>query len=124
MPLHGLDILVVEEHYFVATELTSVLRELGADVVGPVARLPLDEKFADRQVDVALLDVELGDGPSYGLIDEMAGRGVPVALITGHGSNVLPAAYRDIPRLDKPFERDKLKSAVLLLAGRTEGVAA
>ncbi len=124
MPLEGLDILVVEDHYFVAIELASVLRSLGANVVGPMAQLPLDGELAGERIDVALLDVGLQYGTSFSLIDEMADRGVPVALITGYGPRSLPLHYRALPRLEKPVECDKLRATVMRLAGRPQGVAA
>ena len=123
-PLQGLDILVVEDRYVIATELARVLRELGAGVVGPLARLPADTCLAGRSIDVALMDVELGCGTSFPLIDALAERGVPVALITGYAPGVLPWPYRGLPHLDKPVERDKLTQAVLRLAGRTAGMGA
>ena len=123
-PLQGLNILVVEDHYFIATELTRLLRELGADVIGPVAKLPLDGSIACRALDLALLDVQIRGGTCFPLVDEMVGRGVPVALITGFERDVLPSRYRDLLRLDKPIERNKLTAAVLQLAGRPQGVAA
>ena len=123
-PLKDLDILVVEDQYFVATELSRILRDLGAGVIGPLAGIPLDTSLANRSIDIALVDVELACGTSFPLIDEMSSRGVPVALITGYGPEVLPRPYRDLPHLDKPVERDKLTAAVLRMAGRTGGMAA
>ena len=124
LPLAGLDILVVEDHYFVATELARVLRQLGASVIGPAARLPLDAGVACSPVHLAVLDVQLCEGTSFVLADEMARRGVPVALITGYESDVLPAPYCSLPRLDKPVDRHQLRALLLQLSGRYDGVAA
>ena len=79
-PLEGLAILVAEDHYVVATELTRMLQQLGATVVGPVARLPLDPDLAGTTIHLALLDVELCNGTSFPLADKLALRGIPVAL--------------------------------------------
>ncbi len=124
LPLEGLDILVVEDRYLIATELSRELRALGAGVVGPVARLPLQDCVADRPVDLVLLDVQLHDGTGLPLADEMARRGVPVALVTGYESDALPSPYRSLVRLDKPVDPTHLRAAVLQLLGRHEGVAA
>ena len=124
MPLEGLEILVVENQYLIATELARVLTRFGAAVVGPVARLPLDSRVASRPIDVALLDVHLSQGTSLPLADEMARRGVPVAFITGYGPDVLPKPYRHLLRLDKPVVPDQLRAAVMQLTGRGQGVAA
>ena len=123
-PLRGLDILVVEDHYFVATEMTRLLRDLGAEIIGPVACLPLDAPTRSRSLDLALLDVQIRGGTCFPLVDEMVGRGVPVALVTGYDRDTLPCRYRDLPRLEKPVERADLAAAVLRLVGRTQGVAA
>ena len=123
MPLEGLDILVVESDCLVATELAR-LRELGADVVGPVSRMPLDRSVASRPNDVALRPVQLRDGTRFPLADEMARRGGPVALVTGYAADVLPAPRAALPRLDKPIEPGKLTEAVLRLCGRHQGEAA
>ena len=122
--LKGLDILVVEDQYFVAMELCRVLEQLGACVVGPVGRLPLDRFTADHAIDIALLDVAHPGGTSFSLADEMARRGVPVALITGYAAEALPPPYRQLPRVDKPIEPAKLQVAVLQLTGRHQGPAA
>ena len=37
-PLNGRRILVIEDEYFLAEDICSVLRGLGADIIGPVAK--------------------------------------------------------------------------------------
>jgi hypothetical protein len=124
MSLKDLSVLVVEDHYFVATELVSVLRELGAKVVGPIATLPAGGGLAIGEVDVALVNLGRDLDENLPLIDEIRNRGVEVGLVTGYCPGAIPLRYRDLIRLDKPVTREKLISAVLLLAGRTLGVAA
>jgi DNA-binding response OmpR family regulator len=124
MPLTDLTVLVVEDHYFVATELTSVLRQFGANVVGPMARLPSDGSLAIDEIDAALVNLGSDFETSLPLIDELRNHGVPVALVTGYGPFAIPLRYRDLPRLDKPMAREKLLPAVLLLARGTQGLAA
>ena len=124
MPLKGLTVLVVDDHYFVATELSSVLRDLGAKVVGPMARLPSDGSLAIDEIDAALVNLGSDFETSLPLIDEIRNHGVPVAFVTGYGPCAIPLRYRDLPRLDKPISLEKLIPAVLLLAKGTQGVVA
>ena len=124
LPLANLGILVVEDHYFIATELSRILQQLGATVTGPFSRLPLDRHIDVGTVDVALLGIQLAVGTTFPLADELAQRGIPVAFITGYASDALPIRYRDLPRLDKPVDREELKAAVMRLVGRLQGAAA
>jgi hypothetical protein len=121
MPLKDLVVLVVEDQYFLATELTSVLRELGAQVLGPMARLPQDGSLdICGHVDAALVNLGPVLDMKLSLIEEIRSRGVPVALVTGYGPCAIPAQYSDLPRLDKPIDRNKLISALLRLAAQTK----
>lgn len=59
--LKGQRILVVEDNFVMALDLSQMVEELGGAVVGPVGRL--DEGMALAQsndIDGAILDVDLG----------------------------------------------------------------
>ena len=40
-------------------------------------------------------------------------RGAPHFFMTGYCENILPAKYRDVPRLEKPFEEAELEQMLL-----------
>ena len=86
-----------------------------------VARL--DEAMAlarDRDIDVAILDVNLSGNPVYPVAEVLAGRGVPFIFSTGYGEEGLPDAYRDCHMLQKPFQLENLEQA---LAGVAKSIA-
>ena len=95
--LHGLTILLVEDQYFVAMELASMLQNSGAKVLGPVSALPLQPEMQQAAIDVALLDLNLRGNSVFPLADALSGRSIPVALFSGYGREVLPSPYRDFP---------------------------
>jgi DNA-binding response OmpR family regulator len=113
-PLNGLKILLVEDEFFVALELKSILHDLGAEVVGPVARLNSARDLATSEpLQGAVLDVKLDGDTSFPLAEELLQRGVPVIFTTGFDAAALPAKFRDAPRLAKPVNGDALRRLAL-----------
>ena len=102
--LTGKRILIVEDEYFIAADLKRALAEAGAIVVGPAGTLASAQALVDDDIDLALLDVNLDGEHSYPLANRLHERAVPLAFLTGYDQWALPPAYRDVPRLDKPFD--------------------
>lgn len=96
-------ILVVEDEYFIAAELKRTLEKEGAVVVGPVGNLAAGLELADQPIDAALLDVNLGEAMSYPIADRLHDSGIPYMFLTGYDDWSLPADYRNVARLAKPF---------------------
>src|SRR4030081_2019607 len=109
--LKGCRILVVEDEYLVAADLTASLEALGAEVVGPAASvnqaLSLLENHGGR-LHGAVLDINLRDERVYPVADVLTARGVPFVFTTGYDAAVVPRAYSDAPRCEKPVDRARL----------------
>lgn len=78
-------ILVVEDELLIALDLESILQDLGHEVVG-TARNAREAMELGQEADVALVDVQLADGPSGPYIAENLLRhyGVTVVFMTGN----------------------------------------
>jgi CheY-like chemotaxis protein len=95
-PLAGLRILVVEDEVFIAWEIEERLQRLGCEVVGPVGHLEHALQLArSTALDGALLDVNIKGGVVYPVAAELL---------------ALPAVFRDLPCLRKPFGAGQLES--------------
>lgn len=106
-PLAGKRILVVEDEYFIASDLKRLLRTQDAIIVGPVGDLDAGLSLAASEpLDAAVLDVNLAGSFSYPLAERLGARSVPLMFLTGYDGWSLPEAYRDVPRLAKPFSTD------------------
>jgi len=115
--LTGCRILIVEDRYLIATELAEEVARLGAEVIGPArdvaAALAL---VADQPPSLALLDVNLDGELVFPLAENLAARHARFIFLTGYDDDVLPAAWRDAPRLQKPIDPKALRREFFRLA--------
>lgn len=115
--LSGKSILVVEDDYYMAEDVTSALRSAGAQVLGPCptqeAALALLEKESPSS---AVLDLNLGGGgPRFEIARHLRERGVPFIFLTGYDPDVIPADMDDVARLQKPLPLRDVVEAVSVL---------
>lgn len=113
--LAGRRILVVEDEYFIANDLSRELDRQGARVVGPVPSLADGLDLARHEpLDGAILDVNLAGEMSYPIAELLDERGVPFLFATGYADRTLPNAYRCVTRIEKPFN---VEAVLVVLAG-------
>jgi DNA-binding response OmpR family regulator len=118
--LAGINVLVVEDDYFVASECADLLRGQGANVLGPVPDMDkARDALATGHVDCVLLDVNLKGEMVFELAHELVAKGVPVAFTTGYDVSILPPGLRDAPCLHKPVEVRHLVNTITGLTGRS-----
>ncbi len=103
--LAGKRVLVLEDEPLIAMVLVDILEEAGCTVVGPAHDADQAAKLiAESQIDVAVLDVNLGSGPtSASIADSRKGSGTPFNFATGYGEMGLRSTDRDQLRVDKPY---------------------
>lgn len=104
--LQGRCILVVEDEYFIAEAMQAGLESEGAVVIGPAptVRKAIDLLGSATRIDVAVLDMKLGDEPVFDVAEALQARGVPFLFTTGYDATDVPPAWRHIERLQKPIE--------------------
>ena len=122
MRLKGHRVLVVEDEYYLAKDVRQALKAEGADIIGPFpSHTEAAAALAERTPDCAILDVNLGQGASFDLADELRTKGVPFLFFTGYDREVIPIRFADVPRLEKPVDASRLVSAAVEVChGRPE----
>lgn len=111
--LKGKRVLVVEDDYFIAADLTRALERDEMVVIGPVASVDdANETLSAQMPDAAILDIHLGSATAYQLADRLMGEQVPVLFVTGYDGWHLPEPYLSQPRLTKPTGEEELISAL------------
>ena len=117
-PLEGKRILVVEDDYYLATDEKALLERAGASVVGPFGSSSRERDLeAAGSIDGAVLDINLGEGPSFALADALEQRRVPFLFLTGYDSASIPPSLAGVERIEKPAEIGRVVEAVGRLAG-------
>ncbi len=123
--LTGRRILVVEDDMMIAVVIEEALQGMGCIVVGPVGKLDGALRLADdADIDAAILDVTIRGGQVFPVAERLQSRGVPFALASGYGDWALPDAFRNQPRLTKPFTVHELRARVLALCDRADAASA
>ena len=108
-PLLGTRVLIVEDEYYLADDLSRALVQAGADVVGPVGTLDQAIERVDAGgFDCAIVDMNLRGDFAFAVVERLEAAGIPFVVATGYNQNALPETLRDAPRLEKPFSQHEL----------------
>jgi len=111
--LDALDVLVIEDDYYIADDMRQWLEDAGAHVVGPYPDVRTAfEALKQHHADCAVVDVNLGQGPSFDPARDLLARGISVVLVTGYDAKVIPTELSHLPCLHKPTESHKIIKAV------------
>jgi len=114
--LKGCRVLVLEDEFLLASDLELALKRGGADVIGPFGDLSkATEEAARSTFDVAILDINLRDGATYPIADELMRRGIPFVFGTGYSAEVIPHRFQGVPRWEKPYNMQQLVEDVARL---------
>ncbi len=106
-------ILIVEDETFIAVMLADMLEELGYDVAASASQISQAKDFlAAEKVDLALLDVNLGNEKIDSVADLLAERACPFIFTTGYGRAGIPVAHATRSVLQKPFNISDLAAAL------------
>ena len=111
--LQGLRILIVEDNPYIAIALEEMLGEQGLVIAGVAGAL--DDALllaASASLDVALLDVNIGDRRIDPVAEALVARGKPFVFTTGYGRAGLPEAFVDRPVVEKPFYIEEILDAL------------
>jgi PAS domain S-box-containing protein len=120
--LAGKRILLVEDEPLVAMDLEELIRSAGCRIAATVASIAAAKDAVDSiPCDAALLDANLGGETVDEIAAALTRKGIPFAFATGHGPEAMPAAFREVPVIGKPFDPEQVLAVLAALMGR--GVA-
>jgi CheY-like chemotaxis protein len=117
--LKGQRILVVEDNALLAISFGDILRQAGAEVVGPTGKLIVAELIAEtEQLTCAMLDIRLDTQEVWSVARILAARGVPMVFCSGHfDSTNLPSEWADRPILVKPTRPHHIVATLAQVVG-------
>ena len=98
-------VLVVEDDVLQAEHICDLLVGEGMEPLGPMPDVEAALRVLDTTtVDGAILDIRLHNGLCFDVARTLTARHIPFLLLTGSPQVVLPAEFRAVPVLHKPFE--------------------
>lgn len=113
--LTGVNVLIVEDEFLVALQLEDILTDAGHRVVG-IAPDQASVQVLPEPPDVALVDLNLRDGPSGPIIArQLAERySTVIVYVTANPSQIGKPAPTALGVVQKPFSQDSILAAVAL----------
>lgn len=105
-------VLIMEDEFIVALDLSDITQDLGFSVDGPFATVAEGlRSVAQHTPDAAILDVQLADGEVFPLADYLMKMGVPIIFHSGHADNSqLKGRYPDARSAGKPCAAELIAS--------------
>ena len=117
-------ILIIEDEALVSMELRFILEDLGHQVVGVAATARAARDLVrENDVDLALVDIHLSDGPTGIALGRELGQdmGVSVLFMTANPGMVREGVAGAIGALSKPTDEQAVETAVDYALRRRHG---
>jgi hypothetical protein len=96
-------VLIVEDDYLQAQDISRFVRGTGDEVLGPAASLESGFGFVDV-ADAAVLDIDIRGQNVFPLADVLLARDIPVVFYSGVARRVpLPSRFLRVPLINKPI---------------------
>ena len=119
MDLREHRILIVEDEIVIAMDLVSIIRDAGAEVVGPALSVPEALRLIEsHELTAAILDVNLGKDQSLPVAQRLNASGIPFVYYTGDGGKLSQNPWPQAPIFKKPAAPEKLVAAFAAMAKR------
>ena len=104
LSLNDKRVLVIENDYFIATDLTQAIQAVDGIVIGPFATVDEAKQALIEGVDLAVVNIRVRDGVTYLLAEQLYGLCIPFVFISGHANHTKPEKWRLHPWISKPFD--------------------
>lgn len=108
--INGLRVLVVEDDPGISLDITDLIERAEGEVIGPTKSIrETQELLRTREIDAAILDVNLSDGDITPVLEALRAREVPVVIYSGTGlPERLSERHPDVIVLKKPVQPGRL----------------
>jgi CheY-like chemotaxis protein len=112
--MRGLSVLMVEDQLLIAMDVETMLAREGAASVETASSVKEAlNALTLLKPDVAILDVNLGNGSSMPVAHALIELGIPFVFATGYGeTSLIPAALGEVPIVRKPYDLTSLVTAL------------
>lgn len=117
-------VLIVEDEFLVAANLQALIEDLGYTAIGIAADAPSAYSLAQEQPDVALVDLNLRDGPTGPQIGAALSRqGISVLYVTANPRMLGDGIPGTLGVMTKPCEASMMREGLHYAINCRMGVA-
>ncbi len=110
-------VLIVEDEYLIATEVSDALEKAGFEIAGTVSSVSKAlRKIDEAGCDLAVLDANLQGFSAEPVAEALRQRGIPFLVLSGYSSLQRQGVLAEAPFLAKPCRPAQVVAAVLALA--------
>ena len=116
-------ILIVEDEFIVALNLRQIMSDMGFEVIGIAPDAATAERLAEAKPDIALVDLNLRDGPTGPKIGAKLSQqhGTSVLFLTANASQLGDGIKGTVGVVSKPFDEDSIESVLEFLVKHRVG---
>jgi len=103
-------VMILEDQLVIAVGLEHILMDAGVnDVITAGSEAEALKLLVSRKPDVAVLDINLGNGTSIVVADELTRLNIPFLFATGYGDSIIiPGHLKHVPVLGKPYDAQSM----------------
>jgi DNA-binding response OmpR family regulator len=105
-------VLILEDDPFIAMDLQGILEGDGHDVVGAVPSVGAARAHLSDGLDYALLDVDVADGKSFAIAEELQERRIPFCFVSASLHSDIPRLLQDVLFIAKPYDEAAIRRSV------------
>ena len=110
--------LIVEDEVIVAFNMECEIQDAGGEIVGPAHTLVEAEQLLNEEIDVAILDINIGGQSVWPIAKALRERGIPYVLASANcgDPHAVDPAFTDVPCFDKPVSMPRLMAALVAIS--------
>lgn len=108
-------VLLLEDQMLIMLQAEDVLRSGGYSVITTATTRAARAALDAQPVDAAVIDISVGARDSFPIAEELVRRRIPFLFTSGHSPAILPARFRTIPLLQKPYLPSELLAGMTVL---------
>ncbi|WP_128253803.1 HWE histidine kinase domain-containing protein [Falsirhodobacter deserti] len=107
-------LMLLEDQLLIAMDVEAMLEDSGFRRISLARNVEQAlELVSSSEIELAMLDVNLGQETSIPVAEELRARGIPFVFATGYDEgSALPEAMRGVPVVRKPYDAENLIAAL------------